>query len=63
MIKHFNPFIKFDIINLYKSITKNISTKALELTRNFYSITDKDVKLIILFCKAIDRHNNQTLEK
>ena len=56
-------FIKFDIIKFYPSITKNNLIKALEFTKKFYPIADKEMNLIIHSCKAILTHENQTLEE
>ena len=46
-------FIKFDIVNFYPSITKEIMIKALDFSKQFIDINEEDMKIIIHSCKTI----------
>ena len=56
-------FIKFDIVDFYSSITKEILLNALKFASNFTAVHRNDKEIIMHSCKTVLKSNGQTWVK
>ena len=53
-------FIKFDVVEFYPNISKELLLKSIEFAKKFVSISKNDIDIIIHSCKTVLIYNNET---